>query len=87
MGEPDHLGVEGPHQQLAFGVRLVELAEPHRHVAADDHWRAATLDDDQLTAACVWPGAGASRSPGSSSYSPSTGTYRTPGAWTHARMV
>src|SRR5215212_8519859 len=35
----------------------------------------------------VWPGAGTSRSPGSSSSSPSTGTYRTPGASTHSRMV
>jgi len=36
VGEPDQLGVERAHQQLAFGVRLVELAEPNRHVAADD---------------------------------------------------
>ena len=28
--EPDQLGVEGAHAQLAFGVRLVELAERHR---------------------------------------------------------
>jgi hypothetical protein len=34
----------------------------------------------------VWPGAGTSRSPGSSSSSPSTGTYCTPGASTHSRM-
>jgi hypothetical protein len=34
--EPDHLGVERPHPQLAFGVRLIELAEPNRHVAPDD---------------------------------------------------
>src|SRR5918998_1548598 len=33
----------------------------------------------------VWPGAGTSRSPGSSSSSPSTGTYSTPGASTHSR--
>jgi hypothetical protein len=26
--EPDQLGVERAHPQLAFGVRLVELAEP-----------------------------------------------------------
>src|SRR5574337_755661 len=30
--EPDQLGVERAHPQLAFGVRLVELAEPNRHV-------------------------------------------------------
>src|SRR5262249_28892257 len=35
----------------------------------------------------VWPGAGRSRRPGSSSSSPSTGTYRTPGASTHSRIV
>ena len=28
--EPDQLGVERAHPQLAFGVRLVELAEPDR---------------------------------------------------------
>ena len=33
------------------------------------------------------PGAGTSRSPGSSSYTPSTGTYSTPGASTHSRIV
>jgi hypothetical protein len=27
--EPDQLGVERAHAQLAFGVRLVELAEPN----------------------------------------------------------
>src|SRR4029077_13699119 len=27
--EPDELGVECAHQQLALGVRLVELAVPH----------------------------------------------------------
>ena len=51
--EPDQLGVERAHQQLAFGVRLVELAEPHRHVAADDDRTPASLDDDHLRAACV----------------------------------
>ena len=35
----------------------------------------------------VWPGAGRSRTPGSNSSSPSTGTYSTPGALTHSRMV
>jgi hypothetical protein len=34
--EPDQLGIERAHSQLAFRVRLVELAEPDRHVAADD---------------------------------------------------
>jgi hypothetical protein len=34
--EPDQLRVERTHPQLAFGVRLVELAEPDRHVADDD---------------------------------------------------
>jgi hypothetical protein len=33
-------------------VRLVELAEPNRHVAADDR-TPASLDDDHLRAACV----------------------------------
>ena len=37
--EPDQLGVEREHPQLAFGVRLIELTEPHRHVAADDQTR------------------------------------------------
>jgi hypothetical protein len=32
--EPDRLGLERKHPQLAFGVRLVELAEPDRHVTA-----------------------------------------------------
>src|SRR5215211_2178991 len=35
----------------------------------------------------VWPGARTSRSPGSSSSSPSTGTYRTPGASTHSVVL
>jgi hypothetical protein len=50
--EPDQLGVERAHSQLAFGVRLVELAEPDRHVAADDDRTPACLDDDHLHAAC-----------------------------------
>ena len=73
MREPDQLGVERKHPQLAFGVRFGELAEPDRHVAADDYRTPAGLDDDDLHAA-LWPGAGTSRSPGSSSSSPSTGT-------------
>jgi hypothetical protein len=51
--EPDQLGVERTHPQLAFGVGLVELTEPHRHVAADDDRAPAGLDDDHLHAACV----------------------------------
>jgi hypothetical protein len=84
--EPDQLGVERAHPQLAFGVRLIELAEPNRHVAADDDRTPASLDDDHLQAACV-----ARRrdepEPGKQLDSPSTGTYRTPGASTHSRMV
>src|SRR5512143_3392848 len=51
--EPDQLGVERAHPQLAFGVRLVELAEPNRHVATDDDRRPASLEDDHLRAVCV----------------------------------
>src|SRR5919205_306324 len=51
--EPHQLGVERTHPQLAFGVRLVELAEPNRDVAADDDRTPASLDDDHLHAACV----------------------------------
>ena len=34
-------------------MRLVELAEPNRHVTADDDRTPASLDDDHLHAACV----------------------------------
>src|SRR5581483_9523606 len=51
--KPDQLGVERAHPPLALGVRLVELAEPNRHVAADDHRTPASLDDDHLRPACV----------------------------------
>lgn len=51
--EPDQLGVERAHEQLACGVRLVELAEPNRHVAADDEWTPVRLDDDHLHPAGV----------------------------------
>ena len=51
--EPDQLGFERKDPQLAFGLRLVELAEPHRHVAADDDRTPAGLDDDHLHAAGV----------------------------------
>lgn len=46
-------GVQRAHPQLAFGVRLVELAEPNRHVAPDDDRTPAGLDDDHLQAACA----------------------------------
>src|SRR5438034_4156350 len=51
--EPDQLGVERANPQLAFGVRLVKLAEPNRHVAADNHRTATSLDNEHLHAACV----------------------------------
>src|SRR5512132_4284376 len=51
--EPDQLGLECAYPELAFGVRLVELAEPNRHVAADDDRTPARLDDDHLHAACM----------------------------------
>ena len=45
--------VERTHPQLAFGARLhVELAEPDRHVAADDDRTTAGLDGDHH-AGCV----------------------------------
>ncbi len=56
MREPDQLGVERAHPQLAFGVRLVQLAKPDRHVAADDDRRPPV----SITTTCmprVWPGA------------------------------
>ena len=51
--EPDLLRVERADQPLAFGARLVELCEEDRHVAADDDWTPARLDDDYLRASCV----------------------------------
>ena len=51
--EPDQFGVERTHPQLAFGARLVELAKPNRHVAANDNRAPASLDHDDLHAACV----------------------------------
>src|SRR5436305_1451472 len=48
--EPDQLSVERAHQLLAFGARLVELAEEDRRVAADDDRTPARLDDDHLRA-------------------------------------
>src|SRR4051812_50120317 len=54
--EPHQLGVERTHQQLAFGVRLVELAEPNRHVAGGDDPTPPVLDDDHPRSSCVAPG-------------------------------
>ena len=51
--EPNQLGVEREHPQLASGVRLVELSEPNCHVASDDDRTPASLDDDYLHSACV----------------------------------
>lgn len=51
--EVDQLGVERAHPPLSFGVRLVEFAEPNRHVAADDERTPAGLDDDDLRPARV----------------------------------
>jgi hypothetical protein len=51
--EPDQLGIERADQLLAFGLRLVELAERHRHVSADHDRAPAGLDDDHLRASCV----------------------------------
>jgi len=46
--QPDHLGVEGAHPQLSYGMRLVELAERHRQVADDDDRARPSLNDDHL---------------------------------------
>src|SRR3954452_9512687 len=51
--EPDNLRVEPAYHQLAFGLRLVELAEPHRCVAGDDDRTLAGLEDHHLRAVCV----------------------------------
>ena len=51
--EPDQLGVECAHPLLPFGTRLIKLAEPDRHVAADDGRTLASPDDDHLRAGCV----------------------------------
>ena len=48
--EPDQLGVERKHPLPAFGGRLVELAEPNGHIAADDDRTPAGFDDDHLHA-------------------------------------
>src|ERR1043166_9362762 len=51
--EPDQLGVERAHPQLAFGVRLVGLPEQTPPAPADDARPPANLDDDHLHAGCV----------------------------------
>jgi hypothetical protein len=51
--EPDELGLERTHPQLALRARLVELAEANGHVAADDDRPPRGLDDDDLQAARV----------------------------------
>src|SRR3954451_22873794 len=51
--EPDELGLERAHPQLALRARLVELAEANGHVTADDDRTPARLDDDHLQAARV----------------------------------
>src|SRR3954464_10329303 len=53
VGEPDELGLESAHAQLAFRVRLIELAEADGHVTADDDRTPARLDDDHLHTARV----------------------------------
>jgi hypothetical protein len=54
MGEPDQLGVERTHAQLALGARLVELAEANRHVAADDDRRSSVMPVSTSTRASGW---------------------------------
>jgi hypothetical protein len=53
MREPDELGLERAHAQLALGMRVVELGEANSHVPADDDGTPARLDDDDLQAARV----------------------------------
>src|SRR5438093_12846692 len=53
--EPDELGLERAHPQLALRARLVELAEANGHVTADDAGRPPV----STTITCmprVWPG-------------------------------
>src|SRR5262245_10695185 len=51
--EPDQLGVERAYPQLPFGVRLVKLTEPNRHVTAAKDRTPASLDNDHLQPTCV----------------------------------
>jgi hypothetical protein len=53
VGEPDELGLESAHPQLALRPRLIELPEADGHVTADDDRTPARLDDDHLHAARV----------------------------------
>src|SRR3954452_4807607 len=53
VGEPDELGLESAHPQLALRARLIELAEADGHVAADDDRTPTRLDDDHLQTARV----------------------------------
>jgi hypothetical protein len=63
--EPDQLGVERAHPQLAFGVRLVELADAQRfsisfseakRVADGSYVRAlASPSNSRTGGACSWP--------------------------------
>lgn len=38
---------------VARPAQRVEFAEPNRHVATDNHWTPASLDDDHLHPGCV----------------------------------
>jgi hypothetical protein len=63
--EPDELGLERAHPQLALGARLLELAEP----TATSRPRTTGRPPVSTATTCmprVWPGAGTRRSPGSS---------------------
>jgi hypothetical protein len=51
--EPEELGLERVHPQLALGTRIVELAEADGHVPADHDRAPARLDHDDLQAARV----------------------------------
>src|SRR4051812_24213086 len=53
VGEPDELGLESAHRQLALRAGLIELAEADGHVTADDDGRPARLNDDDLHTARV----------------------------------
>jgi hypothetical protein len=48
VGEPDQFGIEGVNAPQAPGVGLLELAEPHRHIATDDDRAPTVADDDHL---------------------------------------
>jgi hypothetical protein len=46
--EPDELGAQRTHPNLALGARLVELAKANSHITADDNRPASRLQDDHL---------------------------------------